>query len=72
MLLNKPIKQYIYLIINVLYYLLRYKPNTPLAFWRRDACHLKQQAGHITCPGKTERHPANMERHYILNRYFIS
>ena len=33
---------------------------------------LKQQAGHITCPGKTERHPANMECHYILNRYFIS
>lgn len=33
---------------------------------------LKQQAGHITCPGKTERHPANMERRYILNRYFIS
>lgn len=29
MLLNKPIKQYIYLIINVLYYLLRYEPNTP-------------------------------------------
>ena len=35
-----------YLIINVLYYLLRYKPNTPLAFRRRDACHSKQQAGH--------------------------
>ena len=23
-----------------------YEPNTPLAFWRRDACHSKQQAGH--------------------------
>ena len=23
-----------------------YEPNTPLAFRRRDACHLKQQAGH--------------------------
>ena len=23
-----------------------YEPNTPLAFQRRDACHLKQQAGH--------------------------
>ena len=22
------------------------EPNTPLAFRRRDACHLKQQAGH--------------------------
>ena len=22
------------------------EPNTPLAFWRRDECHLKQQAGH--------------------------
>ena len=35
------------MIINVLYYLLRYKPNTPLAFRRRDACQLKQQAGHV-------------------------
>ena len=34
------------MIINVLYYLLRYEPNTPLAFQRRDECHLKQQAGH--------------------------
>ena len=34
------------MIINVLYYLLRYEPNTPLAFRRRDECHLKQQAGH--------------------------
>ena len=25
-----------------------YEPNTPLAFRRRDACHLKQQAGHGT------------------------
>lgn len=24
----------------------RGEPNTPLAFRRRDACHLKQQAGH--------------------------
>lgn len=24
-----------------------YEPNTPLAFRRRDACHLKQQAGHV-------------------------
>jgi len=23
------------------------EPNTPLAFWRRDACHSKQQAGHV-------------------------
>ena len=23
-----------------------YEPNTPLAFRRRDACHIKQQAGH--------------------------
>ena len=23
-----------------------YEPNTPLAFRRRDECHLKQQAGH--------------------------
>ena len=23
-----------------------YEPNTPLAFRRWDACHLKQQAGH--------------------------
>ena len=23
-----------------------YEPNTPLAFRRRDVCHLKQQAGH--------------------------
>ena len=23
-----------------------YEPNTPLAFRRRDACHLTQQAGH--------------------------
>lgn len=22
------------------------EPNTPLAFWQRDGCHLKQQAGH--------------------------
>ena len=34
------------MIINVLYYLLRYEPNTPLAFRQRDVCHLKQQAGH--------------------------
>ena len=34
------------MIINVLYYLLRYEPNTPLAFRQRDECHLKQQAGH--------------------------
>lgn len=35
------------MIINVLYYLLRYEPNTPLALRRRDTCHSKQQAGHI-------------------------
>ena len=23
-----------------------YEPNTPLAFRRRDECHLKQQTGH--------------------------
>ena len=34
------------MIINVLYYLLRYEPNTPLAFRRRVECHSKQQAGH--------------------------
>lgn len=22
------------------------EPNTPLAFWQRDECHLNQQAGH--------------------------
>lgn len=38
-----------------------YEPNTPLAFRRRDACHLKQQAGHITYPRKTEKHPANRD-----------
>ena len=25
---------------------IKYEPNTPLAFRRRDAFHLKQQAGH--------------------------
>ena len=25
---------------------IKYEPNTPLAFWRWDECHLKQQAGH--------------------------
>lgn len=25
---------------------IKYEPNTPLAFRRRDECHLKQQAGH--------------------------
>ena len=48
------------------------EPNTPTAFRRRDVYHLKQQAGRITYPRKTEKHPANMECHYILNRYFIS
>lgn len=25
---------------------IKYEPNTPLAFQRRDSCHLEQQAGH--------------------------
>lgn len=25
---------------------IKYEPNTPLAFRRRDECHLNQQAGH--------------------------
>ena len=57
------------MIINVLYYLLRYEPNTPLAFRRRDVCHLKQQAGHgkiIVSIGQDTEKPISRVANYNI------
>lgn len=57
------------MIINVLYYLLRYEPNTPLAFRRRDECHLNQQAGRgkITVGiGQWTKNPISLVANYNI------
>ena len=43
------------------------EPNTPLAFRRRDACHLNQQAGHrriIVCIGQDTEKPISRVADY--------
>ena len=48
---------------------MRYEPNTPLAFRRRDECHLKQQAGHgkITVGiGQWMKNPISLVANYNI------